>query len=111
MVPPPVNEKLKPHYNLCELQKLLQKNKTRHFTRNSILGAHELDLSVTQMKGIVLSLRRINFIKSMTSDHDRTLWQDVYNISKDRIPIYIKLQKNHIGEAVVISFKKNEGNS
>ena len=44
----------------------------------------------------------------MTTHYDRTLWQDVYKPTINGIECYIKLQKNHDGQGVVINFKTSD---
>lgn len=53
----------------------------------------------------VLTIKKSDIYKTMTSHHDHNLWQDVYKPIVNGIDFYIKLQKSHDGKCVVVSFK------
>ena len=102
-------EKRNPHYSLEEIQSLLENEDTRFVTRSSQSTAAELGLSVEDMIEVLQRLRREHFYKSMTSDKNPRIWQDVYHIEADclrgPVIIYAKLQINEKA-GVVISFKE-----
>ncbi len=102
-------EKPKPHYSLEEIQSLLENEATRFVTRSSQMTAADLGLSIEDMIEVLQRLRRKHFYKSMTSDKNPRIWQDVYHIEADclrgTVIIYTKLQINDKA-GVVISFKE-----
>lgn len=55
---------------------------------------------------VVLSLEPGDFYKTMEADLSPGLWQDVYRRCVDERELYIKLQVDHTGRAVVIQFKR-----
>jgi motility quorum-sensing regulator / GCU-specific mRNA interferase toxin len=66
----------------------------------------ELEMTEQQALGVIRSLTRSNFHKSMTTYTDHKVWQDVYFSEWNAIPLYIKFQMND--EYFVISFKERE---
>ena len=42
-------------------------------------------------------------------DRIRSLWQDVYRLSFRGVRVYLKVQMNAAGHAVVVSFKEDTG--
>ena len=105
-------EKLKPHYDLKKVKSLLCSEQTREVTRTSREGAVSLGyMDVEDMVSIIETLTRRHFYKSMTSQHNTSLWQDVYKIMDDPgNEIYIKLQLSpDKKKAVIIQFKENTG--
>lgn len=100
------------HYNLEEIQSLLQNKATRIITRLTKkmafnLGYKDEDAIVKRVR----ELKRNEIFKTMTSDYDHTIWQDVYNTidtteDGQTVILYIKIQKSKDGLGVVIDFKE-----
>jgi motility quorum-sensing regulator/GCU-specific mRNA interferase toxin len=72
------------------------------------LDAAALGLDEDNIKDCVLSLREGDFFKTMPSEKRPGLSQDVYRCRYGGIAVYLKLQKGRGGDAVVISFKRDE---
>jgi motility quorum-sensing regulator/GCU-specific mRNA interferase toxin len=105
-------EKLKPHYELKRIKSLLCAEESREITRISREGAVALGyMDVEEMLAIIDTLTQKHFYKSMTTQHDTTLWQDVYKIlDESENKIYIKLQLSpDKKKAIVIQFKRDSG--
>ena len=103
-------EKLRPHYALKKIKSLLCSEESREVTRTSREGAVALGyMDVEEMLAIIDTLTQKNFYKSMTTQHDTSLWQDVYKISNEsENKIYIKLQLSpDKRKAIVIQFKRD----
>lgn len=95
----------KAHYDLELIKSLLQNAETRFITRRSRKEAYELGYpSVDDMIQRVLKIKSDEIDKTMTSDADSSLWQDVYKTYDDDCLLYIKLQISHDGDGVIISF-------
>jgi motility quorum-sensing regulator/GCU-specific mRNA interferase toxin len=99
-------EKRVPHYNLVNVQSFVADKTSRPFTRTALQGGLSMGFTELQMRGIVLSLTRTDFYKSMTTHADHQQWQDVYHgkTSDDRI-VYIKITGFLDGRPPVIQFK------
>ncbi len=65
------------------------------------------DFGLTQEELLfcILDIENSYFYKSMTSEHDNKIWQDVYHIPIDNDFAYVKLQIIS-DKSVVIQFKR-----
>jgi motility quorum-sensing regulator/GCU-specific mRNA interferase toxin len=101
-----MTEKPKPHYDLEELKELVGNNATRYITRPSVTGGFALDFSVTEIVEVIQSLEDTDFYKTMPSEWNDKLWQDVYKPTAKGVSLYVKIQKSLDSKCVVISFKR-----
>ena len=76
----------------------------RIITSSAFRDAFDLGLSEDEIIDTVLKLKPANLHKSMTTNVDHTIWQDVYYIKNFEIDLYVKLQITE--RSVVISFKE-----
>ena len=102
-------EKKKPTHLLKNIKELIRKENW-HPTGNALQSAHSLGLTRYDIKTIVLSLEQKDFFKSMNSNYNHKIWQDVYykdvTYNEKNFTIYVKLQITQEGtHTVVISFK------
>lgn len=94
------------HYDLDELKCLIRNTETRVITSTSRQTAAELGfVTYEEIVEQVLKIEKSDIFKTMTTNHDHTLWQDVYKPIIKGVECYIKLQKSHDGKGVIISFK------
>lgn len=99
-------EKRKPHYPLSEVQRVVEGRGVSAFTATALNGAAALGLSSVQAVAVVLGLKQKDFYKSMTTNADHKIWQDVYHAAlKTGSLAYIKLTMRENG-TVVIQFKE-----
>lgn len=99
-------EKKKPHYLLAEVQRVVAERGVNAFTATALNGAATLGLSGEQAAIVVLDLKQKNFYKSMTTNADHKIWQDVYHaVLKSGPQAYIKFTLRENG-TVVIQFKE-----
>ena len=102
----------KAHYDLELIKKLLQDKDKRIITYTAkqsafTLGYNNPDAIVER----VCKLRSNEIYKTMTTDADTTLWQDVYHSVDTKadgscVKLYIKIQIEKNGNGVIISFKE-----
>lgn len=83
-------------------QTMIREKKVRA-TKSALEGAAELGLDFQEMLGIVLSLTSESFYKSMTTYHDHTIWQDVYQPETIVGGVYLKM--TIIDDVLIVSFK------
>jgi len=96
-----------PTYDLHEVQQLVGQGELSCVVTNAALdGAAALGLDRTELIEAVLALDEGNFYKSMPSERFPDLWQDVYHLRFVGIELYIKLQIDSAGFAVVIQCKR-----
>ena len=99
-------EKKKPHYLLSEVQRVVKDRGVNAFTATALTGAAALGLSSEQAVTVVLGLKQKDFYKSMTTNADHKIWQDVYHpVLKTGLVAYIKVTLRENG-TVVIQFKE-----
>lgn len=96
-------EKRKPHYDLCTVISLVAAGKAR-ITGTALMGGAALGFDAVAILGVVKGLLAKEFYKSMTTYHDRRVWQDVYRAETCAGQVYVKLTVQD--EVVVISFKE-----
>lgn len=99
-------EKHKPHYGLALVKSFINQGLFSITRLASDNAARDFDFIPEEIINIILLLERDNFYKSMTSEHNYTIWQDVYhkNISSLQIA-YIKLQIVK-EKTVIVQFKQ-----
>lgn len=98
-------EKGTPHCKLSVVKALVEAGKVRA-TGSAFIGARDLGINdLAGMCAVVLSLVPSNFYKSMTTNTDHRIWQDVYHArtaSDDEV--YLKLTV--IDDVLIVSFKE-----
>ena len=94
-----------PTYSLQEIQSLVKEGK-RFITNQASIDADYIDFNHEDIFRVVLALKESHFFKSMQSEHNPLLWQDVYHYHDDGVDmtLYVKLQIRD--RAVVVSFKE-----
>ena len=104
-------EKRKPHYDLNRIKELLNNEPSRlirDIARQHAASAGYVD--VDEILSVINRLCSQHFYKSMTSELNRKLWQDVYKFMDEDKRLYIKLQLTiNKDKAVLIQFKKDKG--
>jgi motility quorum-sensing regulator/GCU-specific mRNA interferase toxin len=98
-------EKRTPHCKLTAVKALVEANKVRA-TASAFAGARSL--GIDDLDGIctvLLALEPRHFYKSMTTQADHRIWQDVYHASTQAgDAVYIKLTV--IEDVLIVSFKE-----
>lgn len=100
-------EKRKPHYDLETFKRVAGDVRTLHLASVATLSARSMGFEAADVAGLVRTMDRRMFYKSMTSYRDHTQWQDVYHIpTLDGRVIYLKFIRNLIAEFTILSFKE-----
>ena len=98
-------EKRTPHYDLKIVQADVARLGVTAFTKTALDGGRAMGLTTKEMLGVVASLSRRDFYKSMTTYADHRIWQDVYHAATPlRKEAYIKITLRD--SAPVIQFKE-----
>ena len=105
-----MNQKYRAHYDLERIKALLQEGRY-HPTITAVKTADSIGFSETQIIEVLLELGPADFYKSMTSNFNHRIWQDVYKKKCKEINLYIKFKVNETDEnlVVILSFKEDEG--
>ena len=72
------------------------------------MGAEDLGMDAQAVVDIIAGLTARDFEKSMRSEVDASVWQDVYKPVVDGKELYVKFTLDPRGELLLISFKENE---
>ncbi len=98
-------EKGTPHCKLPVVKALIEAGQVRA-TASAFNGARELGINdLTGMCEVVLSLTSANFYKSMTTNADHRVWQDVFRTkATSGGEVYLKLTV--IDDVLIVSFKE-----
>jgi motility quorum-sensing regulator/GCU-specific mRNA interferase toxin len=97
-------EKRSAHYSLDSIKQMIVHQEMRIITASAFKDAFNLGLGEDEIIDTVLKLKPSHVHKSMTTNVDHTIWQDVYYIKNCEIDLYVKLQITE--KSVVISFKE-----
>ena len=71
-------------------------------------GAEDLDMDDKAVVEVIAGLMSGDFEKSMPSNVNPEIWQDVYKPIVDGIELYVKSTVDAQGELLLISFKRND---
>ncbi|WP_327440101.1 type II toxin-antitoxin system MqsR family toxin [Pseudomonas donghuensis] len=96
-------EKGAPHCRLSTVRALLDAGRVRA-TGSALAGAAALGLDFELMLEVVRALSATDFYKSMTTQANHRIWQDVYRPSTCFGRVYLKLTV--IDDVLIVSFKE-----
>jgi len=103
----PFDRSRAPTYDLEEVQRLVGQGPIScTVSQTALLNADDLGLGYGDVIEAVLLLSPAEFYKTMESERVPGSWQDVYRSSYAGLRLYIKVQINARGLAVVIQFKE-----
>jgi motility quorum-sensing regulator/GCU-specific mRNA interferase toxin len=96
-------EKFTPHCKLAVVKALVTAGQVRT-TRTAREGAVALGFDVDGMLAVIQALTLADFHKSMTTNADHRVWQDVYRPMTAAGGVYLKLTV--IDDVLIVSFKE-----
>ncbi len=97
-----------PYYPLPTIHDAARKGRYL-ITYTALKDASQLGLGPDEIVSSVLAITEVDFYKSMPSRQRPEAFQDVYRPTQDGLHLYVKLQLDSRGKAVVISFKRDGG--
>ncbi len=97
-------EKRTSHYLLSAIQEQMNCVETMNLTQSAQFGIRATGMTAVEALGVIQGLSRTNFYKSMTTNKNYRVWQDVYHGEWRGKRLYIKFQQ--VGEYFVVSFKE-----
>jgi motility quorum-sensing regulator/GCU-specific mRNA interferase toxin len=97
-------EKHKSHYLLKAIQAQMSTLDAMNLTLSARAGIRAAGMAQADALAVVQGLTAVDFYKSMTTNTDHRVWQDVYHAEWQGVALYIKFQQ--AGEYFVISFKE-----
>ena len=98
-------EKLKPHFNLASIKAAFSTTLKLRMTKTASNSAMDLGLVLQDVVTLIQGTTREQFYKSMTSERNSAIWQDVYHVPWVDTVLYVKLTTDASG-FVLISLKE-----
>jgi motility quorum-sensing regulator / GCU-specific mRNA interferase toxin len=99
-------EKLKPHFALEDIKVAFADASRLNRTYVSRMGADDLGMDDEAVAAVIQNLDQSDFDKSMTSNADHRVWQDVYKPAVGPTKLYVKFTLDAQGALLLISFKE-----
>ena len=97
-----------PRYSLARIKAAFADAARLNRTLSAAEGAEELGMDGQAVVDVIASLTAEDFEKSMPSDRDPAIRQDVYKPVVDSRELYVKFTLDAQGGLLLISFKENE---
>lgn len=103
-------EKLKPTYLLATIKAAFASAEglLSAASKTALTDAAALGLSEQEVVGCIQGIESGCFYKSMTTDRDSRIWQDVYYVPLGERVLYVKFTSLEGGRLFLISFKPKE---
>lgn len=97
-------EKRSAHYLLAAIQEQMTTIEDMNLTLSAQDGIRTAGMGKVDALEVVRGLTRAEFYKSMTTNKDHRVWQDVYHAEWRGKLLYVKFQQ--AGEYFIVSFKE-----
>ncbi len=104
----PMTEKRRPTHELDAIKSSFSTPRRLRATGTAIRTAAALGFGREGIVGVLQSMERRDFRKSMTSRADHRVWQDVYHVPSEAGPLYVKFTADAVNGFLLLSFKENE---
>ena len=102
-----MSRKRQPRYPLATIKAAFGDPARMNRTLTAAEGAEDLDMDEQAVVDIIARFTGRDFEKSMPSDINSAIWQDVYKPSVAGRELYVKFTLDTRGELLLISFKEN----
>jgi motility quorum-sensing regulator / GCU-specific mRNA interferase toxin len=98
----------RPHYPLKAIKAAFADVNRLNRTMTAVEGADDLGLDDQAVVDVIAGLTTRDFDKSMPSEVDPAIWQDVYKPVIEGRELYVKFTLDSQKQLLLISFKDNE---
>ena len=98
----------RPRYPLRSIKAAFADARRLNRTMSATDGAEALGMDEQTVIDVIAGLTAEDFEKSMPSETDPSIWQDVYKPLVAGIELYVKFTLDAQGELLLISFKEND---
>lgn len=99
-------DRRKPHYDLARIKRTFADPLTLAITRTALRDAQALGFTTAMIVEVIQSIEPNCFYKSMTSNNDASIWQDVYRVPWKSTNLYVKFTDNGRLVLTLLSFKE-----
>lgn len=97
----------RPHYPLKRIKAAFADPARMNRTMSAAAGAEALGMDEHAVVDVIARLEVRDFHKSMRSELDPSLWQDVYRPFVEGSELYVKFTLDMQGQLLLLSFKEN----
>ena len=101
-------DKLRPTYDLETIKTVFSSVERLKLTGSALKDATAIGFGRSEIVAIIQTMERKHFYKSMTSNANHRLWQDVYHVPSDAGLLYVKFTADVVTEFLLLSFKEKE---
>ena len=98
----------RPHHLLSEVKAAFGDAARLNRTMSAAEGADALEMDEYAVVDVIAGLTARDFDKSMPSEINAAIWQDVYKPVRAGRTIYVKFTRDARGNLLLISFKENQ---
>ncbi len=88
-------------YDLEAIKLTFASVKKLRVTTTALRDARAMGFSQQDIVDAIQQLKRMDFVKSMTTHRDHRVWQDVYNTEFNGYFLYIKFQVDEMGHFII----------
>jgi motility quorum-sensing regulator / GCU-specific mRNA interferase toxin len=99
-------EKRLPHHNLADIKSLFSTPARLRMTGVAQRDARALGYDAADVVRVIQQIGAGHFYKSMTSNYNSLIWQDVYHVPDGGLVLYVKFTDNAVAAMTVLSFKE-----
>ena len=99
-------DKQAPHFDLEAIKSAFSTASGWIATKTALRDAAALGYGSEEIVAIVQTMAKHHFYKSMTSNYDNSVWQDVYHVPHPDGALYVKFTDNGGPDYVLLSFKE-----
>jgi hypothetical protein len=100
-----MTDKRAPHHDLDAMKQAFSTGNGL-VTRIAIQDAAGLGYGSTEITTIIQTITEGPFYKSMTSNYNASVWQDVYHVPHSGRTLYVKFTDNGGSQFTLLSFKE-----
>ena len=99
-------DKRKPTYALAAIKAAMGRVDTLSMTSSALRDAVALGFDRNAVAQTIKTIDRTMFYKSMTTNADHKIWQDVYHVPSEQGAVYVKFAADAVTEFLLLSFKE-----
>jgi motility quorum-sensing regulator/GCU-specific mRNA interferase toxin len=103
-----MKKRRQPHYPLKTIKAAFSEPARMNRTMTAANGAEDIGMDEPAVVDVIAKLTSRDFDKSMPSDIDPAVWQDVYKPTVKGRELYVKFTLDARRELLLISFKGND---
>ena len=103
-----MTEKRKPTYDLDAFRQTFSSVASLNATGTAIRTAAALGFGREEIVAVIQTMLPSHFYKSMTSNADYRVWQDVYHVPSDAGTLYVKFTADVVTSFLLLSFKEKD---